>query len=79
MSIDPLEDELDANLDKAPDFGNVIDTVETSNQWTQQRDALALEMYNEWRANVGQDNLIYAPDVVFLERLVFYALNLCIW
>ena len=47
MNVDPLE-----NIDleeEEPDLGdNFLGTVETSAQWTQFREDLAMQMYNEW-------------------------------
>ena len=53
MPTDPLEDDMDAI---APvEFGDdYIDKVETSNEWTNWRDNLANEMFNEWMASRGQ-------------------------
>ncbi|MED6221263.1 hypothetical protein PIB30_118112 [Stylosanthes scabra] len=56
MDIDPeeqsilVEDHLPVGDDN---IANMIDVVENTNEWTQWRDNLAIEMYEEWRASRG--------------------------
>ncbi|XP_060968634.1 uncharacterized protein LOC115718073 [Cannabis sativa] len=60
MSLDPAEIELDRQVDTAEDTHQtinedheIIDTVEASTQWTEWRNTLAMQMYNEWRLHRG--------------------------
>uniref|UniRef100_A0A5B7AF72 Putative nuclease HARBI1 isoform X1 n=1 Tax=Davidia involucrata TaxID=16924 RepID=A0A5B7AF72_DAVIN len=50
MPVDPLEDEYDntQQTDRGMDF---IDTVEASNEWSNWRQNLAVEMFNDWMAS----------------------------
>ncbi|KAI8530456.1 hypothetical protein RHMOL_Rhmol11G0059800 [Rhododendron molle] len=52
MSIDPHEHELD-NLEEEDHDDDYIDTVETSGQWTDWRDAFAQHIYQEWQERRG--------------------------
>lgn len=52
MSVDPHEHELD-NLEEEDNDDDYIDTVETSGQWTDWRDAFAQHIYQEWQARRG--------------------------
>ncbi|KAF7120068.1 hypothetical protein RHSIM_Rhsim13G0113900 [Rhododendron simsii] len=52
MSVDPHEDELD-NLEEEDNDDDYIDTVETSGQWTDWRDAFAQHIYQEWKERRG--------------------------
>ena len=55
MAEDPLEN-IETPTQNLKDMGDeYIDVVETSNQWTEWRDALATQMYNEFQANVGDN------------------------
>ena len=55
MAEDPLEN-IETPTQNSEDMGDeYIDVVETSNQWTEWRDALELQMYNEFQANVGDN------------------------
>ena len=55
MAEDPLEN-IETPTQNSEDMGDeYIDTIETSNQWTEWRDALATQMYNEFQANVGDN------------------------
>jgi len=54
MSNDPIANELDANCPHTGLGDEYIDTVETSNLWTEWRDNLANQMFNEWMANRGE-------------------------
>ena len=55
MAEDPLEN-IETPTQNSEDMGDeYIDVVETSNQWTEWRDALATQMYNEFQANVGDN------------------------
>ncbi|KAK6125833.1 hypothetical protein DH2020_040429 [Rehmannia glutinosa] len=53
MVVDPLEDEVpeyfvqDANNHNDADY---VDQVEPTQEWTNWRESLALEMFNEWNA-----------------------------
>ncbi|KAL3533031.1 hypothetical protein ACH5RR_006552 [Cinchona calisaya] len=54
MPVDPMEDQIQADLDNEGEKTvetneDVIDTIETSTEWNQWRENLALSMYNEWR------------------------------
>ncbi|GMP27754.1 hypothetical protein CsSME_00003604 [Camellia sinensis var. sinensis] len=52
MPMDPLEVDLDDTLPNNQETGNeYIDTIEGSDQWSNWRDTLANQMYNEWLAN----------------------------
>ncbi|KAM6543783.1 hypothetical protein CsatB_008230 [Cannabis sativa] len=60
MSLDPAKIELDRQVDAAEDTHQtinedheIIDTVEASTQWTEWRNTLAMQMYNEWRLPRG--------------------------
>ncbi|CAL5403039.1 unnamed protein product [Camellia sinensis] len=49
MPMDPLEVDLDDTLPNNQETGNeYIDTIEGSDQWSNWRDTLANQMYNEW-------------------------------
>ncbi|KAL8477943.1 hypothetical protein ACS0TY_030010 [Phlomoides rotata] len=53
MTVDPLEDDLDDYLAGYPmeDPGtnvDVVETLETTDQWTNWRDSIAQEMFNKW-------------------------------
>ncbi|KAK6159023.1 hypothetical protein DH2020_006337 [Rehmannia glutinosa] len=54
MAVDPLEDEVpeyfvqDANNHNDADY---VDQVEPTQKWTNWRESLALEMFNEWNAH----------------------------
>ncbi|KAI3747098.1 hypothetical protein L6452_09543 [Arctium lappa] len=51
MSEDPIDNEVPTNhTQPGNDHDNVISTVETSQEWTDRRDALANEMFNNWNA-----------------------------
>ena len=57
MSYDPLEEDLPEYITNDENVQNnldVIDSVETSNEWTNWRRQLAEDMYNEWRAARGR-------------------------
>ena len=60
MSLNLAEIELDRQVDAAEDTHQtinedheIIDTVEASTQWTEWRNTLAMQMYNEWRLHRG--------------------------
>jgi hypothetical protein len=51
MSEDPLDNEVPTNhTQPGNDHDNVISTVEPSQEWTDGRDVLANEMFNNWNA-----------------------------
>ena len=51
MSEDPLDNDVSNNhTEHANDHDNVINTVEASQGWSDHRDNLANEMFNEWNA-----------------------------
>jgi hypothetical protein len=54
MPTDPIESELDANCPPMEFGDDYIDTIETSNLWTELRDNLANQMFNEWMASRGE-------------------------
>ncbi|KAL3507296.1 hypothetical protein ACH5RR_032678 [Cinchona calisaya] len=54
MLVDPRDDRLQAKSDSEEDEiaeinEDAIDTIETSTEWNQWRENLALSMYNEWK------------------------------
>lgn len=54
MSIDPLENQLNAmvnNQDDDDDDDDIIHFIDSSEQWNEWRRDLATQMFNEWRAN----------------------------
>ncbi|CAL5422055.1 unnamed protein product [Camellia sinensis] len=52
MPMNPLEVDLDDTLPNNQETGDeYIDTIEGSDQWSNWRDTLANQMYNEWLAN----------------------------
>ncbi|XP_028119221.1 uncharacterized protein LOC114316741 [Camellia sinensis] len=52
MPMDPLEVDLDDTLPNNQETGDeYIDTIGRSDQWSNWRDTLANQMYNEWLAN----------------------------
>ena len=54
MSADPIENEI-LNLDESEssdDDEDMIDSVQPTQEWTAWRNTLAMNMYNEWRAQV---------------------------
>ncbi|XP_028097881.1 uncharacterized protein LOC114297624 [Camellia sinensis] len=56
MVVDPLEDDpnlADALQNQPPMGDDFIETVETSNEWTEWRDTFAMQLYNNWLANGG--------------------------
>ena len=54
MTLDPFEAELDEAIANQHDMGDeYIDTIETSDHWTDWRDALATQMYNDFLASRG--------------------------
>ncbi|XP_058185716.1 uncharacterized protein LOC131302940 [Rhododendron vialii] len=59
MAVDPVETEYtaweQANLHNVP-HEVYIANVESTNEWTQFRDNLATQMYNDWLANPGGDH-----------------------
>ena len=51
MRKDPLDNEvLNDHMQHANDHDNVISTIETSQGWSDRRDNLANEMFNDWNA-----------------------------
>ncbi|PWA51283.1 hypothetical protein CTI12_AA465020 [Artemisia annua] len=51
MREDPLDNEvLNSHMQHANDHDNVISTIQTSQGWSDRRDTLANEMFNEWNA-----------------------------
>ncbi|KAI8534251.1 hypothetical protein RHMOL_Rhmol10G0075400 [Rhododendron molle] len=56
MAVDPIEAQYtaweQANLHNIPP-DEYIRTLESTNQWTQMRDNLATQMYNDWLAHHG--------------------------
>ncbi|KAK9286078.1 hypothetical protein L1049_014458 [Liquidambar formosana] len=55
MAVDPFEEKSNAIVgNEAELLGDPITTIEASNQWTEWRDNLAQEMFNEWRASRRQ-------------------------
>ncbi|XP_058189365.1 uncharacterized protein LOC131306951 [Rhododendron vialii] len=56
MAVDPVEAQYmvweQANLHNVPP-DEYIRTLESTNQWTQMRDNLATQMYNDWLAHHG--------------------------
>ena len=54
MLTNPRENVLDANCPPIELGDEYIDTVETSNQWSNWRDNLANQMFNELIADRGQ-------------------------
>ncbi|KAM6546031.1 hypothetical protein CsatB_026767 [Cannabis sativa] len=56
-SYDPMEAKLDAqdsSQNQTLDDVNIIPTIESSDAWTTWRDALATNMFNEWRESRGR-------------------------
>ena len=53
MPTDPLEGQLDASTSENITELDAITQVETSNAWSEWRDTLAREMFDEWRARRG--------------------------
>ncbi|KAH7843243.1 hypothetical protein Vadar_014290 [Vaccinium darrowii] len=57
MSVGPHEHELDNleldNLEEQEDDDDYIDTVETTNQWTDWGDTFAQHIFQEWQARKG--------------------------
>ncbi|KAJ9541768.1 hypothetical protein OSB04_028274 [Centaurea solstitialis] len=57
MSEDPLDSEVPTNhTQPGNDHDNVISTVEPSQEWTDRRDVLANEMFNNWNARHMADS-----------------------
>ncbi|KAJ0485092.1 putative harbinger transposase-derived nuclease domain-containing protein [Helianthus annuus] len=55
MSEDPLDNEIPVNhTQPANDHDNVISMIEPSQEWTDRRDLLANEMFNNWNAMRAQ-------------------------
>ena len=51
MSEDPIDKEVPTtHTQPRNDHDNVISTVEPSQEWTDRRDVLANEMFNNWNA-----------------------------
>ena len=51
MSEDPMDNEVPTNHTQlGNDHDNIICTIETSQEWTNRRDLLANEMFNNWNA-----------------------------
>ena len=48
MAVDPLENEFN-DIPENMDNTEYIDTVEPSDEWSDWRDNLAMDMYNDWR------------------------------
>uniref|UniRef100_A0A5B7BNX5 Putative nuclease HARBI1 isoform X2 n=1 Tax=Davidia involucrata TaxID=16924 RepID=A0A5B7BNX5_DAVIN len=53
MPVDPIEDQLEDTLPHPEIEGDLIDIIDTSNQWTKWRNNLAQQMYADWLANRG--------------------------
>ncbi|BFG20828.1 hypothetical protein CerSpe_071020 [Prunus speciosa] len=52
MDVDPLESELnDTENGETNQDGDVLGTIEPSDQWTVWRNNLAMQMYDEWNRN----------------------------
>ncbi|BFG15765.1 hypothetical protein CerSpe_020390 [Prunus speciosa] len=52
MAIDPLENELNGTENgETNQDGDVLSTIEPSDQWTAWRNNLAMQMYDEWNRN----------------------------
>ena len=55
MSIDPIENELDVNLNiENVTEDEVVGSIASSNQWTTWRDDLAKQIFDEWKRHRGQ-------------------------
>ncbi|CAL9000883.1 unnamed protein product [Prunus brigantina] len=52
MVVDPLENELNGTENgETNQDGDVLGTIEPSDQWTAWRNNLAMQMYDEWNRN----------------------------
>ncbi|GKE42022.1 hypothetical protein Tco_1469306 [Tanacetum coccineum] len=73
MREDPLDNEvLNDHTQHANDHDNVISTIETSQGWSDRRDNLANEMFNEWNARLDMTDSSVpsgAADSSVLEAL----------
>ncbi|KAM1032066.1 hypothetical protein ACFX2C_035773 [Malus domestica] len=57
MSADPIKNEI-LNLDESEssdDDEDMIETVQPTQEWTAWRNTLAMNMYNEWNAQVNKE------------------------
>ncbi|KAL8456461.1 hypothetical protein ACS0TY_033772 [Phlomoides rotata] len=57
MNVDPLEGSLDEYMSNHIDEDHVgdvemVETLDTTPEWNEWRDSMALNMFNEWRNNV---------------------------
>ncbi|KAK9275051.1 hypothetical protein L1049_022309 [Liquidambar formosana] len=63
MPMDPFEEKSNAIVgNEAELLGDPITTIEASNQWTEWRDNLAQEMFNEWRARMKKGSSSQVND-----------------
>ncbi|KAL5572712.1 hypothetical protein UlMin_022309 [Ulmus minor] len=55
MDIDPAECQFDigAEVDETDRDDDIVNTIEASHEWTEYRNMLAMQMYNEWRQRRG--------------------------
>ena len=53
MAIDPLEKQLNGMVNNQDDYDDddIINFIDSSEQWNEWRRDLATQMFNEWRAN----------------------------
>lgn len=53
MTIDPMDAKYDQQVPIMPLVGEMIDNIESSNEWNDWRDAFVNQFYNEWLASRG--------------------------
>ncbi|KAL5576205.1 hypothetical protein UlMin_017904 [Ulmus minor] len=55
IDVDPAECQFDngAEVDETDRDDDIVNTIEASHEWTEYRNMLAMQMYNEWRQRRG--------------------------
>ncbi|KAL6520125.1 hypothetical protein OROHE_017268 [Orobanche hederae] len=61
MAVDPIEDQFN-KVPESVDNNDYIDNVEPSDEWSDWRDNLAIDMYNEWRDRMDSQTSMQIPQ-----------------